>query len=168
MYRPAPGLRSIGVTGNLLCRLSGIVRLFAILLTPDSYIGSCQVFICLQEGGESVRYIESTTNNIKEENMSLNSMTMAETLPEKEILAAFEKLEDAQNSAIAHFAELIHYAYHRGCVVQHARCIAKYMVQNGCSYADARKVFDYPLVQGTHLKEEVVRYLSKSKGGDSR
>lgn len=90
--------------------------------------------------------------------MSLNTILMADTMPAKEILEEFARLEDGQNATIARFAELVHYAYHRGCLIQMSRCIVRYMANHNCSYDDALKVFDDPLLQGMNLKEEVEKY----------
>ena len=90
--------------------------------------------------------------------MSLNTILMADTMPAKEILEEFARLEDGQNETIARFAELVHYAYHRGCLIQMSRCIVRYMAHYNCSYDDALKVFDDPLVQAVDLKKEVEGY----------
>lgn len=90
--------------------------------------------------------------------MSLNTMLMAETMPAKEIPKEFAKLEDGQNATIARFSELVHYPYHRGCLIQMSRCIVRYMAHHNCSYDDAIKVFDDPLVQAVDLKKKVERY----------
>lgn len=62
--------------------------------------------------------------------MSVNTILMAQTIPAKEILEAFAKLEDGQNVAIARFAELVYYSYHRGCLNPMSRCIVRYMVRH--------------------------------------
>lgn len=101
--------------------------------------------------------------------MSLNTMLMADTMPAKEILEEFARLEDGQNATIARFAELVHYAYHRGCLIQTSRCIVRYMARYDCSYDDALKLFDDPLLQGMNLKKEVDRYYpiyTKLHGGE--
>lgn len=90
--------------------------------------------------------------------MSINTILMAETMPAKEILEEFAELEYGQNATIARFAELVHYSYHRGCLIQMSRCIVRYMVRHNCPYDDALKVFDDPLMQGMNLKEEVEKY----------
>lgn len=101
--------------------------------------------------------------------MSLNTMLMAETMPAKEILEEFAKLEDGQNATIARFTKLVHYAYHRGCLIQMSRCIVLYMARYDCSYDDALKLFDDPLLQGMNLKKEVEGYYpiyTKLHGGE--
>ena len=90
--------------------------------------------------------------------MSLNTILMADTMPAKEILEEFARLEDGQNETIARFAELVHYSYHRGCLIQMSRCIVRYMAHHNCSYDDALEVFDDPLLQGMNLKDEVEKY----------
>lgn len=90
--------------------------------------------------------------------MSLNTMLMAETMPAREIMEEFDKLENELRTTTARFAELVHYSYHRGCLVQMSRCIVRYMVHNDCICDDAMKVFDDPLIQGVNLKKEVERY----------
>ena len=90
--------------------------------------------------------------------MSLNTILMADTMPAKEILEEFARLEDGQNETIARFAELVHYAYHRGCLIQMSRCIVRYMAHYNCSYDDALKLFDDPLLQGMNQRAEVERY----------
>ena len=89
--------------------------------------------------------------------MSLNTMLMAETMPAGEILEEFDKLENELRTTTVRFAE-VHYSYHRGCLVQMSRCVVRYMVHHNCSYEDAMKVFDDPLLQGMNLKKEVERY----------
>ncbi len=86
--------------------------------------------------------------------MSLNTILMAETMPAEEILEEFHKLENGLQSTTARFAELVHYSYHRGCLIQMSRCIVRYMVHHNCSYEDALKVFDDSLLQGMNLKKE--------------
>lgn len=90
--------------------------------------------------------------------MSLNAILMAETMPAGEILEEFHKLENDIQSSTARLAELVHYSYHRGCLIQMSRCVVRYMVHHNCSYEDALKVFDDPLLQGMDLKKEVDRY----------
>lgn len=90
--------------------------------------------------------------------MSLNTMLMAETMPAGEILEEFDKLENELRTTTVRFAELVHYSYHRGCLIQMSRCVVRYMVHHNCSYEDAMKVFVDPLLQGMNLKNEVERY----------
>ena len=49
--------------------------------------------------------------------MSLNTMLMAETMPAGEILEEFDKLENELRTTTVRFAELVHYSYHRGCLI---------------------------------------------------
>ena len=70
--------------------------------------------------------------------MSLNTMLMAETMPAGEILEEFDKLENELRTTTVRFAELVHYSYHRGCLIQMSRCVVRYMVHHNCSYEDAR------------------------------
>ena len=90
--------------------------------------------------------------------MSLNSLSLAETLPDSEILEAFERLEEKHALEAVEFARLIHCAYHRGCLRQHSRCTALYMLQSNCSFEEARQIFADPLIYGRELKEETLRY----------
>lgn len=101
--------------------------------------------------------------------MSLNSMHLAETLPDSEILEEFERLEEKHSVEVVEYARLLHSAYHRGCLRQNARCIALYMLQSNCSFEEATQIFADPLIYGQHLKETVTRYyhlLQKTKGGE--
>ena len=101
--------------------------------------------------------------------MSLNSMHLAETLPDSEILEEFERLEEKHSVEVVEYARLLHSAYHRGCLRQNARCIALYMLQSYCSFEEATQIFADPLIYGQHLKEEVTRYyhlLQKTKRGE--
>lgn len=86
--------------------------------------------------------------------MSLNTILMSETMPAEEILEEFHKLENETQSTTARMAELVHYSYHRGCLIQMSRCIVRYMVHHNCSYEDALKVFEDPLLQGMNLKKK--------------
>ena len=100
--------------------------------------------------------------------MSLNTILMSETMPAEEILEEFHKLENGLQSTTARFAELVHYSYHRGCLIQHSRCVVRHMVHHNCTYEDALKVFDDSMLQGMNLKKEVERYYpiyTKLHGG---
>lgn len=102
--------------------------------------------------------------------MSLNSMCMAETLPDGEILEAFEELEEKNAVAMVEFGRLIHSAYHSGCLRQHARCIALYMMKYNCPFEEAKAVFADPLIYGQKLKEEALRYygiFQATRAGDN-
>ena len=90
--------------------------------------------------------------------MSLNSMSMAETLPDREILEEFERLEEKHTLEVVEFARLIHSAYHRGCLRQHARCVSLYMLQSNCSFEEAKQLFADPLIYGRELKVETLRF----------
>lgn len=90
--------------------------------------------------------------------MSLNSMSMAQTLPDHEILEAFERLEEKHSAEMVEYARLLHGAYHRGCLRQQARCIALYMIHHNCSIEEAKTVFEDPLIYRQDLSDEVLKY----------
>lgn len=87
--------------------------------------------------------------------MSFTTIQMADTFPEGDLLDAFDELE---TKTISGFAELMYIAYHRGRRQQMVRCIVQYMYHENKSYADAMRVFDYPLIQNEKLHEAVVSY----------
>lgn len=91
--------------------------------------------------------------------MSLNTINMAPTLPEADILDAFHDVEYKTQETIRDFAELVHTAYHRGRRAEKICCMVQYIYHENKTYEDAEKLFAGPLLQWKNLREDVEKYL---------
>lgn len=93
--------------------------------------------------------------------MSMNTMAMAPTFPEGDILDALHDLEERVEENRVEYAGLIYDAYHRGRRAERICCMAYYMNRCKQSYEEAERVFSYPLVQSINLKEAVLEYYER-------